>query len=160
MRVTVFDRQAAVDYARKWALGRNPRYYNFDGDGGDCTNFVSQCVYAGCGVMNRSAAGWYYVSPADRAPAWTSVKHFYKFVTENRGRGPFGRQIGVYEALPGDIVQLGWSADEFYHSLVVTRLQGGEPLLCAHTYDVYERPLSAWRAPVVRVIRIEGVRRG
>ena len=47
-----YNRAAAVAYAEKWAFSRNPEYYDFHGIGGDCTNFVSQCIYAGCGVMN------------------------------------------------------------------------------------------------------------
>ncbi len=39
-------------YAHLWAYGRNPRYYDYEGIGGDCTNFASQCIYAGAGVMN------------------------------------------------------------------------------------------------------------
>ena len=54
-----YDRSAAVAYARKWAFGRNPEYYDFGGIGGDCTNFVSQCLYAGAGVMNFTPElGW------------------------------------------------------------------------------------------------------
>ena len=44
-----YDREAAVAYAHRWAFGRNPAYSNFDGMGGDCTNFASQCLYAGTG---------------------------------------------------------------------------------------------------------------
>ena len=47
-----YDRNNAVEYAKRWALSRNPRYYDFHGIGGDCTNFASQCIYAGAGVMN------------------------------------------------------------------------------------------------------------
>ena len=47
-----YDRAGAVKYAETWALKRNPGFPNFDGMGGDCTNFASQCVYAGCKVMN------------------------------------------------------------------------------------------------------------
>lgn len=47
-----YQREKAVEYAKKWAYRRNPKYYNYDGVGGDCTNFVSQCIYAGCKVMN------------------------------------------------------------------------------------------------------------
>ncbi|MBR4879641.1 MAG: amidase domain-containing protein, partial [Clostridia bacterium] len=55
-----YNRLAAVRYARKWALSRNPMYYNFDETGGDCTNFASQCIYAGAGVMNFGPLyGWY-----------------------------------------------------------------------------------------------------
>ena len=41
-----YDRAAAVRYAHLWAYGRNPRYYDYESIGGDCTNFASQCIYA------------------------------------------------------------------------------------------------------------------
>ena len=47
-----YNRQRAVEYAKKWALSRNPLFADFTGIGGNCTNFVSQCLYAGCGVLN------------------------------------------------------------------------------------------------------------
>ena len=37
-----YNRNAAIAYAKKWAYKRNPNYYNFDLNGGDCTKFVSQ----------------------------------------------------------------------------------------------------------------------
>ena len=43
MMLRPYDRQAAVDYAHRWAYHRNPDFYNFDELGGDCTNFASQC---------------------------------------------------------------------------------------------------------------------
>jgi len=39
MALQAYDRAAAVAYARKWALSRNPRYYDYEDLGGDCTNF-------------------------------------------------------------------------------------------------------------------------
>lgn len=47
MNTKSYKRNLAVAYAKKWALSRNPKYYNFDPVGGDCTNFISQCLYAG-----------------------------------------------------------------------------------------------------------------
>ena len=47
-----YVRERAVMYARKYALVRNPLFYSFAGIGGNCTNFVSQCVLAGSCVMN------------------------------------------------------------------------------------------------------------
>lgn len=35
MREIPYDRQAAVAYARRWALDRNPAFYNFDKIGGE-----------------------------------------------------------------------------------------------------------------------------
>ena len=43
--------KAEIEYARRWAFSANPAYYNFENIGGDCTNFVSQCLYAGGAVM-------------------------------------------------------------------------------------------------------------
>lgn len=37
----LYDREAAVAYAHRWAMGRNPAYLDFHGIGGDCTNVDS-----------------------------------------------------------------------------------------------------------------------
>ena len=56
-----YDRRAAVAYAHQWAYGRNPDFYDYEEIGGDCTNFASQCLYAGTGVMNFDPIyGWFY----------------------------------------------------------------------------------------------------
>ena len=47
-----YDRAAAVVYAHRWAFKRNPAYYDYEEIGGDCTNYASQCLYAGSGIMN------------------------------------------------------------------------------------------------------------
>ena len=73
-RLLPYDRDAAVAYAHRWAYGRNPNYYDYENIGGDCTNFASQCIYAGCGVMNYTPTfGWYYFDANRKAPAWTGV---------------------------------------------------------------------------------------
>ena len=60
MQLLSYDREAAVAYARRFALSRNPAYYDFSDLGGDCTNFASQCIYAGAGIMNYTPTfGWY-----------------------------------------------------------------------------------------------------
>ena len=46
-QILQYDRAAAVTYAHTWAYRRNPDYFDFSGIGGDCTNFASQCIYAG-----------------------------------------------------------------------------------------------------------------
>ena len=47
-----YNREKAIEYANTWAYGRNPAYYDYSNLGGDCTNFISQCLYAGGGIMN------------------------------------------------------------------------------------------------------------
>ena len=69
-----YNREKAVEYADTWAMGRNPAYYDYSNLGGDCTNFISQCLYAGGGIMNYTRdLGWYYNNANDKAPAWTGV---------------------------------------------------------------------------------------
>mgnify|MGYP003305005500 CR=1 FL=1 len=48
MRQIPYDRDAVVNYARKWAMDRNPAYYDFEEIGGDCTNFASIFILASC----------------------------------------------------------------------------------------------------------------
>lgn len=54
MKEISYNRKKVLEYAQKWAYDRNPRYYNFDSIGGDCTSFASQCIFAGSNVMNYS----------------------------------------------------------------------------------------------------------
>ena len=56
-----YYRDTAVSYADYWAYRRNPNYYSFDSIGGDCTNFVSQALYAANGVMNFLSFGYSFV---------------------------------------------------------------------------------------------------
>lgn len=39
---TVYNPSKAVAYARKYALSYNSAFHNYNPDGGDCANFVSQ----------------------------------------------------------------------------------------------------------------------
>ena len=159
MRETQYSRSAAVAYAHRWAFGRNPAYYNFENDGGDCTNFASQCIYAGAGIMNFTPVmGWYYRSSSDRTASWTGVEYLHQFLVNNRSVGPYGREALQQEAQPGDIVQLGTQDGDFYHSPIITAVSP-KILVAAHTYDALDRPLDTYIYEVARFIHIEGVRR-
>ena len=159
-----YNRDRAVEYARKWALSRNPLFIDFTGIGGNCTNFVSQCLFAGAPVMNfTDTFGWYYISPEDRAPAWSSVEFFYDFLTqkfaaENGGVGPFATEVPREMAELGDVVQLRNASGAWYHSLVITGKEGEEILVSAQTNDVIDRPLSSYNYADARFLHIEGVR--
>lgn len=153
-----YDRARAVAYARRWALGRNPAYYDFERIGGDCTNFASQCLYAGGGVMNETpVTGWYYHSVKDRAAAWTGVAYLYRFLLHNRSVGPFARLVTMDEVQLGDIVQLGDAFGHFYHSPVITAVTP-EILVAAHSEDALDRPLQSYTFDAVRFLHIAAVR--
>lgn len=160
MDILNYDRAAAVAYAGKWAFGRNPKFYDFSKIGGDCTNFASQCIFAGAGVMNFTPTfGWYYKSVNDRTPSWTGVEYLYNFLTANDGAGPFAEEVSLDKLEIGDVVQLGKATGDFYHSPVVVGFRRGQILIAAHSYDAYNRPLSSYSYEKVRGIHILGVRK-
>ena len=166
MSIVSYNREQAVAYARTWAFRRNPAYYNFDLLGGDCTNFASQCLFAGLGIMNYTPdLGWFYRSLTSRAAAWTGVEYFYQFLIANgkgtgvgNGAGPFAEEIDISALQIGDFIQLGRGTGDFYHTPVVVGFNGDEPLLAAHTYDALDRPLNTYRYEKLRCLHVLGGR--
>ena len=161
----LYDRQRALEYAREWALSRNPLFFDFTGRGGNCTNFVSQCLLAGGCVMNPTDTfGWYYVSASDRSPSWTGVRELYDFLTGSgdfpavmERIGPIGMQIGRERAQIGDIIQLANESGAFYHSLLISGFSDGDILVCAQSDNALDRPLSTYNYAMARFIRINGI---
>jgi len=153
-----YNRDKSTEYAHQWAHGRNPAYYDFSGMGGDCTNFISQCLYAGCGVMNHARdVGWYYTSPGNRAAAWSGVPYLHRFLTTNKQAGPYAAELPIKNAQPGDIIQLSFDGINFGHSLFIVNIYP-EILIATHSDDSDNRPLSTYRFQRARLIHIEGVR--
>ena len=159
-----YNRERAVEYARRWALSRNPLFLDFTGRGGDCTSFVSQCVFAGCGVMNYTETfGWYYITSSDRAPAWAGVDEFFDFITgapqfvsQNGGTGPRGFNVTDAESIEiGDVIQLQNDRGDYYHSLIISEITDDDILVCAHSDDALDRPISTYNFASLRVIHIE-----
>lgn len=154
-----YDRAKAVAYAKRWALSRNPAYLNFHAMGGDCTNFVSQCLYAGCGTMNFTpVTGWYYRTGNDRTASWTGVEYLYRFLMGNQGAGPYAREVGAREAAIGDIVQLARLGQRFTHAAIIVAIDAAEIYVACHTTDAWMKPLRAFAQPVRRFVHIAGVR--
>lgn len=159
LAVKPYNRENAVAYARKYAFSQNPIFGNFRGIGGNCTNFVSQCIYAGGCKMNYTTTfGWYYISMEERAPAWTGVRFLYNFLTSNTGVGPFGREVQPSECEIGDVVQLGRENTGYYHTLIIVGFDGEEILIAAQTDDALDRPLSSYDYDFARFIKIDGIR--
>ena len=160
-----YQRSSAVAYAHLWAYGRNPAFYDFEEIGGDCTNFASQCLYAGTHVMNFTPDfGWYYLTPEQRTPSWTGVPFFWDFMTRpERSPGPFGVAVTQNLLLPGDFVQLRFqsSGDVFAHTPVVVEV-GNPPtlnniLVAAHSVDADYRPLDTYEnVEEIRFLHILG----
>ena len=107
--------------------------------------------------------GWYYISPNDRAPAWSSVEYFYDFITqkfteENGGVGPFAAEVAREMVELGDVVQYANSAGDWYHTVIITGMDGDEILVSAQSNDALDRPISTYNFTSVRFLHIEGVK--
>lgn len=112
-----YNRAEAVKYAKTWAMSRNKRFNNFEGTGGDCTNFTSQCINAGGIIMDlENPHIWKYFSSDwndsasrnGRSASWTSVMNFRNYVIKNTEG--IGLRANLTEDLSGldkgDIVQI------------------------------------------------------
>lgn len=157
-----YDRVRAVEYANKWAYRRNPAFYDFSELGGDCTNFASQCLYAGSGVMNYTPIyGWYYINASNRTASWTGVEYLYNFLVNNKGAGPQGEDTELKRIMAGDIVQLRFTgSDSFDHTPIVVDAGDGTPetvLVAAHSVDSNCRPISSYNYSGIRPIHIYNV---
>lgn len=159
MRTIEYARARAAAYAKLWAFRRNPAYYDFSNIGGDCTNFISQCLYAGSGAMNFTpVTGWFYRSANDRTASWTGVEFLYNFLTQNQGIGPFAEETDMRSLQIGDVIQLGRETGDFYHTCIVSGFLFGAPLVAAHSYDAFDKPLGSYVFEKARFLHIAGVR--
>lgn len=139
-----YNRAAAAAYAQQFALHPNPKFYHFGGIGGDCTNFISQCLLAGGGVMQYTANGWYYNSSFDRSPSWTSVDALQRFLLDGKVGGPKATIVSLDKVEIGDLIQLRQNHTHFNHTVIVSRIRDGEIYVCAHSNDALDRKLSSY----------------
>jgi len=132
---------AAANYAMAFALGRNPLWADDAGPigGGDCTNFVSQALYAGGWKMIESGGvagiGTWYATPLDytrkeRSKSWASARHFELFLN----LGGRARPCLLPEMQIGDVMlEYQDGSDTANHVMIVTKVQQGRVYLSYHS---------------------------
>ena len=149
-----YNRYAAENYAETYALNPNPAYRYF---GEDCTNFVSQCLYAG-GLTETgkywygSDYAWYYDwgTRPGYSHTWTVANELYDFLDKS-GRAS---RVSVdapycYKFDPGDIIQIDSDNDGWWdHSMIVTGeiVSDDDLLMSYHTTNTLNERLSDIRA--------------
>lgn len=140
-RKSRYDRRKAQRYAELWWNGYNPRYKRFDVD---CTNYVSQCLYAGGMPMaysSRRDRGWWYRNLGGSA-SWSyswAVAHALRWYLEGAGRATV---VSRPERLMiGDVICYDWDGDgKWQHNtFVVDYDRNGMPLVNAHTVASHRR---------------------
>ena len=155
----MYDRLSAINYAKTWWNKRNPQFYNFDALGGDCTNFVSQCLYAGNIKMDFSPLGWYYNNLNSRSPAFSGVEPLFNYsISNKKDVGPKCKLVTIDEVEVGDIIQLCQRKPVFNHCLIITKIEESPTLetifVTCHTNDVYNKALSDYFFTKIRFLKI------
>lgn len=162
LKIGKYNRNMSINYAQEYALTRNSNYFDYSQIGGNCTNFVSQCVYAGAPIMNYSENGWFYISPSKTSLSWANVEPLFSFITNNKGVGVFGKESPIAMCEPGDIIQLKFkNKEQFSHCLLVTEVITHTPkgiFICANSRDVKNVPVSFYSYEKIRLIHILGYR--
>jgi hypothetical protein len=102
--------------------------------------------------------GWYYNSSDDRTASWTGVEYLYNFLINNKGIGPFAKEVSKDEIEIGDIIQLGDINYHFYHSPVVIKKESNNIFVAAHSDDAYMRNLLSYKFDNIRYVHILGFR--
>lgn len=137
-----YDRTQAVQYAALWWASFNPAFRTLQDD---CTNFISQCLYAGgmpMEVTGRRDKGWWYQGPREQwSYSWT-VAHSLRWYLSDSGRAEERSEARQLEL--GDILSYDWDGDGTWqhNTIVVGYDREGEPLVAAHTAASWGRP---WR---------------
>ncbi|MGH2442439.1 MAG: amidase domain-containing protein [Chloroflexota bacterium] len=145
-----YDWSAAVSYAHAHAHSYNTGYCNYCnescGCGGDCSNFVSQCLSAGnehwneqywfcnpnhtCNCCNTPGVAW------GGSLDWVNVTGLHDWITSKSGRG--GDVGSLWSLGLGDIISYDWNVPDgtWDHVSIVTNFDGnGNPLISCHCYD-------------------------
>ncbi|MFO1442644.1 amidase domain-containing protein [Bacillus sp. Bva_UNVM-123] len=131
-----YDRLKAVQYAERWWNSYNPAYKTFEVN---CTNYISQCLYAGGAPMrghpNRGQGWW--TTNSNWSYSW-SVANAMKNYLPHSKIGLRAKEVSSpKELLLGDVICYDFQGDgRFDHTTIVTAKDAdGMPLVNANTYN-------------------------
>jgi hypothetical protein len=169
---TQYNRNNAFNWAYTYWDNYSTEYVNLGDEkwkGGDCTNFVSQCLRAGGAANDRIGSyQWYYenngskkVSDASFSWTWSTARGLNYIILGNYNSKEFGPKgtekvitgdseyntsIGSFIAL-GDIIQYQWKQnDKIGHSAIIVGIlynsskQRYEPVIAEHTNNSWYTP--------------------
>jgi len=144
----VYDRNAAVQYALRYALTPNPDFKYFEDN--DCSNFISQCLRAG-GAKNEynTTHPWWYDN-GQASICWAVAHSLYWYIRTCSVQNRFGVKAQTYyiennddyaskirgNIVLGDLIQYKNNQDRIQHSTIITAFDANdEPLVCQHTFN-------------------------
>ncbi|AXI08655.1 hypothetical protein CUC15_06900 [Oceanobacillus zhaokaii] len=129
-----YDRLAAVKYAERWWNDYNPKYHKFTVD---CTNFISQCLFAGGVPMHGARVrgrGWWYGGDS-WSYSWAVAHSLRWYLSGSAERMQAKEMMRAEELIPGDVICYDFEGDGHWNhnTIVVAKDAFGMPLVNAHT---------------------------
>ncbi|MCQ1528252.1 amidase domain-containing protein [Lutispora saccharofermentans] len=165
-----YNRARAVNYAKTYALSPNPSFKYFkiyENLGGDCTNFISQCLLAGDAPMTYGTehawwynkAGTYNTNDDSWSVPWAVAHSLYwtlKVNNEANANAVKGVEVSSVAMLElGDIIFFEDENGVIFHSTIVTGFSPTSTLVSHHTYDALDVPYTrSWRAKRYHYLKI------
>lgn len=140
-----YNYDAIANYAERYWSNYNPAYRSFSQD---CTNFVSQAMYAGgwsqvSGFYQSSSVWWY--NSSNQSYTWAGAENWAAFAL-NTGRTKYYRSIDMLRK--GDVLQLKANGSTTKDHTMIVSYYSGSPYLTYHTSNRYRVPLqevvAAW----------------
>lgn len=165
-----YSRINAVNYAVTYALSPNPSYRYFpiiNNNGGDCANFLSQCLKAGGAPMSFNASNyWWYKHSGSNTKndtwsvSWAVAHSLYWLLKVNGAKnlvGPKGFEVNNAGSLQiGDLIFYEDANGAIFHSAIVTSMANGYPLISQHSFEAlnisYEK---TWEARKMHFLKIK-----
>ncbi len=160
-------RKKAVQYADRWAgaassgefgYAYNPDYPNYDGRGGDCSNYVSQILHEG---GFRTGGGWNHTSNS-ASRSWCNASGLAGYLLwSGRGytikKGTYSQVYKeAYKLAPGDVIAYQEKGKIVHNAFVVGVDSKGYPLVNTHTTDRYHVPWDlGWNDSDIKFILIK-----
>lgn len=160
-RVSGYNARNAVNYAHRWARGFNPAYRCFDprvagegpANGGDCTNFVSQCLKAGGMretkpkvVQSRllSSTNFWFGNIFNTSTAFMRVTDFHSYWAPRvRDANYEGDTTVSRNGNLGDVVQFRMAdTGRRWHSMIITKKDSKQVYLSGHSIPRYDYGIS------------------
>ncbi|MGW1559220.1 amidase domain-containing protein [Streptomyces sp. NPDC002144] len=142
---TPYDYSAMVTYAEKYWKNYNTAYRKYNGMGGDCTNFISQALFAGGWKKVTGSTedyGTWNSGTSSDTDTWIGVNEWSWFTQTAKRTTALAN---AYQMDLGDVLQMDFDKDGSKdHTMMTTyRSSSGVPYLTYHDTDTYRRSLSS-----------------
>lgn len=163
MQYASYNASAAIAYARKYATSPNRTDYPYFSS--DCTNFVSQCVFAGgmrmygapkqighesttdkwyCDLFSEWHGNYEYVDYG-YSTSWSVAGDFYAYWRNQcaSSGSAYSSSSVLARTTAGSVIHLvSLETGKIYHSIILTRKSGGTATYCAHSFDRLDKDFS------------------